>query len=146
LGGSKVMQVDSNYDSARTHIFSPSFPAIAGLTAALLGVLCFVLWPKSVPMSNVRVANSSSQTLHSVLVGKGRYGDLAPGQVSAYLTWGPAYAHERISFDVNGKHLLQQPEDHYSEYPLGQGAFTYVIGVNDDSLSSFSAVLHKDAQ
>ena len=140
------MRPDSSHDSARAQIFSPSFPVIAGVTVALLSLLCFALWPKPVPMSNVRVANSSSQMLHSVLVGKGRYGDLAPGQVSAYLTWGPAYAHERISFEVNGRHLMQQPEDHYGEYPLGQGAFTYVIGVNDDAIAGFSAVLHKDGQ
>ena len=140
------MRRDSTSDSDGTRIFSPSFPATAGVTAALLGTLCFALWPKPVPTSTVRVVNASSQMLHSVLVGRGRYGDLAPGEASAYQTWGPAYAHERISFEVDGRQLLQQPEDHVGEEPLGRGAFTYAINVDASAIPGFSAVLHKDAQ
>ena len=122
----------------------PTYWLTAATVTGLLVVLVFVLWPKEIPQSNVRVRNASSVTLQNVVVGKAHYGDLGPGESSQYQTWGPAYPHPRLEFESGGTHFRQIPEDHYGESTLGTGQFTYVLTLAASSPEGFSVVVTKD--
>jgi hypothetical protein len=138
------MSLNQATDSAHQPITQPQLSALGALIVALALVLTFVLWPKPVPISDVRVLNASSHTLHDVVVAGTHYGDLAPGQVSTYVAWGPAYSLERISFEVDGRRLLQQPEDHTGP-SLGPGHFTYRIRLDGSSpIGEFTATSERD--
>ena len=97
------------------------------------------------PRSSVRVRNTSNVVLHEVVVGNVHYGDIAAGESSAYQSWGPAYPHPKIEFEVDGRRLLQIPDDHVGENELGPGRFTYVVTVAMPlSKDDFSVVAVKD--
>ena len=105
-------------------IAQPRFGVALSLIVALGVVLMFGLWPKPVPLSNVRVHNASAYALIEVAVGKGRYGIVEPGKTTSYIEWGPAYRHEYAAFVADGKAHALVPEDHFSEKPLGHGRYT----------------------
>jgi hypothetical protein len=91
------------------------------------------------------VQNASSVVLHHVVVGNVHYGDISAGESTAYQSWGPAYPHPKVEFEVDGQRLRQIPEDHVGESILGSGQFTYVVTVaTPKSEGDFSVVAVKD--
>jgi hypothetical protein len=137
--------VFSNPGVRSDFIAQPRFGVALSLVVALGVVLTFMLWPKPVPLSNVRVHNASAYTLSEVTLGRGRYGNIRPGETTSYIGWGPAYSHEYAAFVSGGKPHAQMPEDHFNEKPLGPGNYTYTIdfGGSSDS-TAFILELSKD--
>ena len=118
---------------------------VAATTATVFAVVVIAGWPRQVPRSSVRVRNTSGVVLHKVVVGNVHYADIAAGESSAYQSWGPAYPHPKIEFEVDGQRLRQIPEDHVGERELGPGRFTYVVTVAMPlSKDNFSVVAVKD--
>jgi hypothetical protein len=102
---------------------------VAATAAAMVAVVVLAVWPREVLKSSIRVHNASSVILHKVVVGAVYYGDIAAGESTAYQSWGPAYPHPKIEFEVDGRQLRQIPEDHAGESVLGPGQFTYILTV-----------------
>jgi hypothetical protein len=97
------------------------------------------------PVSDIRVRNASSFTLRNVIVGKVHYGDIGAGETTVYRSWGPAYPHPRVRFDVGEVHLRRLPLYHFGETALGAGRFTYVLTVGTPtSRTDFSVTVVKD--
>lgn len=123
----------------------PPYWVTAATVAAVLGVLSIALWPREQPQSDVRVHNASTVILQHVVVGRTLYGDIPPGESTAYHSWGPAYPHPKVEFDSGGAHMQQIPEDHVGETILGAGRFTYVITIAEQkSPVDFSVEVAKD--
>ena len=85
------------------------------------------------PVSDIRIRNSTNHDLQDVIVGRGHYGSIGRGEVSAYQTWGPAYRYARVSLIADGKPMLLQPTDYVGETALGPGRFTYVLSFRQES-------------
>ena len=117
-------------------IAQPRFGVVLSFVVALGAALTFALWPKPVPVSNVRVHNASAYALSDVVVGRGHYGIVGPDVTTSYIEWGPAYRNAYVSFVANGKRRILMPEDHFGEKPLGPGKYTYTIGLDASSESS----------
>jgi hypothetical protein len=86
-----------------------------------------------VPVSQIRIRNSTDRNLQSVEVGRGYYGSIGRGAVSDYQAWGPAYKYARVSLVADGKPMLLQPIDYVGETPLGPGRFTYILSLRPGS-------------
>jgi hypothetical protein len=123
----------------------PRYWTVAATTVAVIAVVLIAVWPHEVPKSSVRVRNASDVVLHNVVVGNVHYGDISAGESSAYESWGPAYPHPKIEFDVDGQQLRQIPDDHVGENVLGPGQFTYVVTVaRPKSEADFAVVAVQD--
>jgi len=85
------------------------------------------------PVSEIRIRNSTNRDLQDVTVGRGHYGSIGRGEVSAYQTWGPAYQYARVSLIADGKPMLLQPEDYFDQTALGPGRFTYILSFRHES-------------
>lgn len=96
-------------------------------------------------MSDIRVRNASNVALRDVIVGGIHYGDIGAGQITDYRSWGPAYPHPIVRFEMGGIHLRQAPIYHFGETRLGAGRFTYVLTVaRPKSKSDFIVTVVKD--
>jgi hypothetical protein len=131
---------------ASTFLLSrPPFWVTTATVAAVLGVLSVAYWPRALPKSEIRVHNASGVTLHDVIVDRAHYGDIAAGESTAYQSWGPAYPHPKVQFEVGGTRLEQIPVDHVGENILGAGRFTYAITIGaPKSRSGFSIEVARD--
>jgi hypothetical protein len=105
--------------------------AVLFIVTLLIGLL--VVSNVKGPVSQIRIRNSTDRNLESVEVGRGHYGSIAPGAVSEYQAWGPAYKYARVSSVADGKLMLLQPIDNVGETPLGPGRFTYILSLRRDS-------------
>jgi hypothetical protein len=115
------------------------------LVVVLVGTLLAAPWRHADPKSDVRVRNASGVPVRHVIVGNTVYGDIEAGGTTGYKTWGPAYPHPRVEFEMGGVRLRQIPDDHYGEAVLGAGRFTYVVIVGTLKFESeFSIVAAKD--
>jgi hypothetical protein len=85
------------------------------------------------PVSDIRIRNSTNRDFQDVTVGRGHYGSIGRGEVSAYQTWGPAHQYARVSLIANGKPMLLQPIDYVGDIVLGPGRFTYILSFRQGS-------------
>ncbi|MBS0579296.1 MAG: hypothetical protein JSR36_08550 [Proteobacteria bacterium] len=140
-----TIRVALHSGSTAAPIARPALFAFGALLIALLVVLAFALWPQSTPISDVRVINASTHTLRNIVVGKGHYNDLGPGQASEYRSWGPAFPHERVSFELDQTRMLQAPDDHFGEKPLGPGKFSFKVELDTSQPAGFATSVARDS-
>ena len=83
----------------------------------------------------IRVENNSTMTYNNVRVNPAgneiNFGDLAPGERSAYKQFEMAYRYAYVKLIIEGKEYILQPIDYVGETPLSDGQYTYIIGVAD---------------
>jgi hypothetical protein len=112
----------------------PRFSVLAASVLAVIGLLSIALYvaaPPAGPLSDVRVKNATGLDLNEVVVGPAHYGDIANGDVSPYLSWGPAYRYARVKVRAADQTYRIMPEDYVGETSLGVGKFTYVLALSD---------------
>lgn len=107
--------------------------------ATSLIVLCLLALAacRHVPAPNealVRVRNASTVPLNSVTLqftgAVHQFGDLDPGEVTAYRAGGTAYRYGRVEATVDGQRVTLQPQDYVGETPLRPGRYTYELSLD----------------
>jgi hypothetical protein len=119
---------------SRRNFLLPGFVVFAFVLAVLIS-LALPIQPYAPPSvsSDVRVRNLSSFQLHFLKIGGQIYGDVGPGETTAYRNWGPAYSSSGIWFQVDNRQYSRTPDDYLGEPPLGTGHFTFVINLPSQS-------------
>ncbi len=110
------------------------FSVLAISVLAVIGSLTIALYvakPPAGPLSEVRVRNATGLDLKDVVVGPAHYGHITNGDVSPYLSWGPAYRYARVEVRAGDQTYRILPEDYVGESSLGEGKFTYVLALSD---------------
>jgi hypothetical protein len=107
---------------------------VAALLIIFLLIALVAVSSIKAPLSQIRIRNSTDRDFEDVIVGRGHYGSIRPGDVSGYQSWGPAYRFARVALTADGKPLRLQPEDYAGETPLGIGRFTYVLSIHHESV------------
>ncbi len=88
----------------------------------------------------IRVANGGDVELQEVLVKfpsqTETYGNISPGQTTAYRKIDKAYRYARIHALVNGKEAVLMPTDYVGEELLSGGNYTYVLKNNPKAVEN----------
>jgi hypothetical protein len=83
----------------------------------------------------IRIWNDSKYEFDEVFVdtkgGENDYGNLIPGNHSAYKKFISAYRYAFVSFKIDGKAYSIQPIDYVGEEQLLAGKYTYKISISD---------------
>lgn len=104
------------------------------LLVALVALLggCAPVGPTA-PSPEIRVVNRSQENYAKVIVrfpaGEVDYGALAAGAASRYESVDEAYRYAAVDVLVGDERLTMQPIDFVGETPLGQGRYSYAIGL-----------------
>ena len=81
--------------------------------------------------TRIRIKNTSPYDYELVLVGGEFFGDLKSGELTDYKIYEIAYKYNSARLAIKDHVFRLQPEDYVGEAPLGEGHFTYNIGVQD---------------
>ena len=83
----------------------------------------------------IRIENDSISMFNQVRINpddnETMFGDLAPGETSAFKPFEKAYRYAQVKLVIEGKEYILQPIDYVGETPLENGKYTYIIGVGD---------------
>ena len=99
---------------------------------------------KVMKATRIRIKNASPYDYELVLVGKEFFGDLKSGEITEYRIYERAYRYNSIRLAIKGQVFRLTPIDYVGETPLGEGYFTYNIGVQDFGKKVLSIETIKD--
>lgn len=94
--------------------------------------------------TRIRIKNTSPYEYELVLVGKEFFGDLKSGELTDYRIYERAYRYNAVRLVIKGQVFRLQPKDYVGETPLGEGRFTYNIGVQDFDKKALTIKTVKD--
>ena len=86
---------------------------------------------KALKATRIRIRNVSPYDYDLLLVGKIFFGKLKSGKVTEYKIFERAYKYNYVRLSINDQVFGLTPQDYVGETPLGNGYFTYNIGVED---------------
>jgi hypothetical protein len=94
--------------------------------------------------TRIRIKNTSPYDYELLLVGKEFFGDLKSGELTDYRIYERAYRYNSVRLAIRGQVFRLQPVDYVGATPLGEGFFTYNIGVRDLHKKALSIQTVKD--
>ncbi len=85
----------------------------------------------SAQATEIRIKNVSQRDYENLEVNGKEFGLLKSGQITEYKSFDTAFRFAGISLKIEGKTYYMSPRDFVGEPMLGDGCFTYLIGLAD---------------
>jgi hypothetical protein len=102
---------------------------------------------EDVTKTNIRLKNVSNYDFCNVVIGASEmvnFGIVKSGQSTCYVSFDEAYRYSYVQLFIDGKEFKIQPVDFVGEEALGEGYFTYSIGVEDRDERTLSQTTTED--
>jgi hypothetical protein len=98
--------------------------------------------------TNIRIKNNSKYDFCNVTIAPSgkmtNYGIIGSGETTCYNYFDIAYEYAYVILHIGSKEFILQPKDFVGEQPLGQGKFTYWIGISDYENQTLNITTTKD--